>query len=49
MAYDERIKNFEKIRDYMQAFYVYGLKSRLEYDHKSARSAFLLTDKCLAP
>lgn len=38
MAYDERIKNFEKIRDYMQAFYVYGLKSRLEYDHKSARS-----------
>ena len=28
----------EKIRDYMREFYVYGFKSRDEYDKKSARS-----------
>lgn len=38
MAYNERIKNFEKIRAYMRAFYVYGFKRRTEYDGKSARS-----------
>ncbi|MDO4314861.1 MAG: WYL domain-containing protein [Oscillospiraceae bacterium] len=38
MAYSELIKNFERIRDYMRAFYVYGFKSRSEYDAKSARS-----------
>lgn len=38
MAYNERIKNFEKIRAYMREFYVYGFKSRTEYDKKSARS-----------
>ena len=38
MAYSELIKNFEKIRDYMREFYVYGFKSRDEYDKKSARS-----------
>lgn len=38
MAYSELIKNFEKIRDYMREFYVYGFKSRDEYDQKSARS-----------
>ncbi len=38
MAYSELIKNFEKIRDYMREFYVYGFKSREEYDKKSARS-----------
>ena len=38
MAYGELIKNFEKIRDYMREFYVYGFKSRDEYDKKSARS-----------
>lgn len=38
MAYSELIKNFEKIRAYMREFYVYGFKSRNEYDRKSARS-----------
>lgn len=38
MAYRELIKNFDRIRDYMRQFYVYGFKSRTEYDRKSARS-----------
>lgn len=38
MAYNELIKNIERIRDYMREFYVYGFKSRDEYDTKSARS-----------
>ena len=38
MAYSELIKNFEKIRDYMREFYVYGFKSRDDYTKKSARS-----------
>lgn len=31
MAYSELIKNFEKIRDYIREFYVYGFRSREEY------------------
>ena len=38
MAYNELIKNFEKVRAYMREFYVYGFKSRTEYNAKSARS-----------
>lgn len=38
MAYSELIKNFNRIRDYMREFYVYGFKSRDEYNKKSARS-----------
>lgn len=38
MAYNELIKNFEKVRAYMREFYVYGFKSRTEYDAKSPRS-----------
>ena len=38
MAYSELVKNFDRIRDYMRQFYVYGFKSRTEYDKKSARS-----------
>ena len=38
MAYSELIKSFEKIRDYMRDFYVFGFKSRDEYTKKSARS-----------
>ena len=38
MAYSELIKNFDRIRDYMRQFYVYGFKRRTEYDKKSARS-----------
>lgn len=37
-SYSELIKNFEKIRSYMREFYVYGFKSREEYDRKSVRS-----------
>lgn len=38
MAYQELIKNFGHIRDYMRQFYVYGFKKRAEYDKRSARS-----------
>lgn len=38
MAYSELVKNFNRIRDYMREFYVYGFKSREEYTRKSARS-----------
>ena len=38
MAYNELTKNFERIRSYMREFYVYGFKSRSEYNAKSARS-----------
>ena len=38
MAYSELIKNFERVREYMRDFFVYGFKSRSEYDLKSARS-----------
>lgn len=38
MAYSELIKNFNRTRDYMREFYVYGFKSRDEYTKKSTRS-----------
>lgn len=38
MAYSELIKNFDNIRGYMRDFFVYGFKTREEYDKKSARS-----------
>lgn len=38
MAYSELVKNFNKIRDYLREFYVYGFQSREEYTKKSARS-----------
>lgn len=37
-SYSELIKKFERIRSYMREFYVYGFKSREEYDNKSTRS-----------
>ena len=37
-SYSELIKNFEKIRAYMREFYIYGFKSREDYDKKSPRS-----------
>ena len=37
-SYRELIKNFERIRSYMRDFYVYGFKSRDDYQTKSARS-----------
>ena len=38
MAYSELVKNFNRIRDYMREFFVYGFKSRDEFTRKSARS-----------
>ena len=38
MAYTELVKNFNRIRDYMREFYIYGFKSRDEYTKKGARS-----------
>ena len=38
MAYYELIKNFDRVRDYMREFYLYGFKSRSEYTQRSARS-----------
>lgn len=38
MGYSELIKNFDRIRDYMRQFYVFGFKSRSEFDKKSGRS-----------
>lgn len=38
MAYSELIKSFGKIREYMRQFYVYGFKTREEFDRGSVRS-----------
>lgn len=38
MAYSELIKNFDNIRSYVKDFFIYGFKTRDEYDEKSARS-----------
>jgi hypothetical protein len=38
LAYNELIKNFDRIRNYMREFYVCGFKSRGEFAGKSARS-----------
>lgn len=37
-GFSELIRNFDKIRDYMRDFYIYGFKTRSEFQHKSARS-----------
>lgn len=36
--FNELIKNFDKIRDYMRDFYVYGFKTRNDYTQKSRRT-----------
>ena len=36
--FSELIKNFDRVRDYMRDFYVYGFKSREQFSKKSARS-----------
>ncbi|WP_302325917.1 WYL domain-containing protein [Enterocloster lavalensis] len=36
--FQELIKNFDRIRDYMRQFYIYGFKARTEFDGKSART-----------
>ncbi len=36
--FNELIKNFDRIRDYMRQFFIYGYKSRGDYGEKSART-----------
>ncbi len=36
--FSELIKNFDKIRDYMRDFFVYGFKARNDFTQKSART-----------
>ena len=36
--FQELVKNFQRIRDYMRQFYVYGFKVRGDYTEKSART-----------
>jgi hypothetical protein len=36
--YNELIKNYNKIRDYMRDFYIYGFRSRENFKEKSCRS-----------
>lgn len=36
--YSELIKNYNNVRRYIRDFYIYGLKSRSEYNYKSSRS-----------
>jgi len=36
--FSELIKNFNKIRDFMRDFYIYGFKSRDDFSIKSART-----------
>ena len=38
MAYSELVKNLDHIRSYMRDFYVFGFKSRDDYNGKSLRS-----------
>ena len=38
MENSELIKNFERIRDYMRQFYIYGFRSRSQIGMKSPRS-----------
>ncbi len=38
MAFTELIRNFDKIRDYMRDFYIYGFKARGDFSAKSART-----------
>lgn len=37
-VFQELIKNFERIRDYMRQFFVYGYKSRGDFGEKSSRT-----------
>ena len=38
MAYNQRIKNFNRIREYLRDFYVYGFKRRDDFRKKSGRT-----------
>ena len=38
MAFSELMKNFDHLRDYMRDFYIYGYKTRADYEQKSSRT-----------
>lgn len=38
MAYSELVKQFDRVRDYMRDFLVFGFKTREDFDQKSART-----------
>lgn len=38
MAFQELIKNFDRLRDYMRDFFIYGYKTRADYPGKSIRT-----------
>ena len=38
MAFSELMKNFDHLRDYMRDFYIYGFKTRADYEQKSSRT-----------
>ncbi len=38
MAFQELIKNFDRLRDYMRVFFIYGYKTRSDYPGKSIRT-----------
>ena len=37
-SFSELIKNFDKTRDYMRDFYIYGFKTRNDFQYKSLRT-----------
>ena len=37
-SFSELIKNFDKTRDYMRDFYIYGFKTRNDFQYKSSRT-----------
>lgn len=38
MAYSELVKRFDRVRDYMRDFLIFGFKTREDFDQKSART-----------
>lgn len=38
MAYSELVKRFDRVRDYMRDFLIFGFKTRADFDQKSART-----------
>ncbi|QNL44993.1 WYL domain-containing protein [Oscillibacter hominis] len=38
MAYSELVKRFDRVRDYMRDFLIFGYKTREDFDQKSART-----------
>ena len=44
MAYNELIKKFDKIREYMRRFYVYGFWHREQFSMKSAEAMTMNED-----